>query len=218
MAPVDSKGKPDEDGRCLLGGQAFVVAAASGLASLAYTDKWFDSEGRGIFMISMAVLALFVRVVVGCIFATDSGSGGNLLITRLVLVTATLSDAAFDILQGASLIAGVEYDFDANKLVILGTWLHFSNAGLDFFKDMLAAMGDWCQGLFIFGYWILLIALAITAQCFNIYSMYSGNLGQELKITGYVVSGIMLLVAVCVVPCAFVSIRDKKGEPLVVNE
>eukprot|EP01083_Nonionella_stella_P242981 847102_1 len=100
MGGVDSDGKADDAGKCLLGIQAFIVAIFSGLASWAWTAQWFDSEWRGIFMICMASCAVIVRCLTGCYFASDSWTGGNLLVTRVVLVIATISDGAFDILQG----------------------------------------------------------------------------------------------------------------------
>lgn len=167
-----------------------------------FTTEWFNPYQRGIFMISSAMIGVCVRCIVGGYFVSDSNAESsdnarNVTITRVVLTLATVSDGIFDVLQAITLIVGVEYNYETDLYVKIGTWLHVSNALMDFIKGVIEGLGDLLQDICLYLYWCLILILVMIAQSFNVVSMLFDTVDFDLMVVGIGSSCILLMISCC---------------------
>eukprot|EP01084_Bolivina_argentea_P044856 82531_1 len=163
---------------------ALISLALSGCASLAYTQKWFNIIIRGAFIIAVAVLNILLRSFQYLYLAkleadvtwkhSKEAPGTASVVIHTFIAFSTISECAFDVLQGVILLLGIEYNADVDILIIIGTWIGFSDELFDFIEDSVVMFVDKINETCIFIYCGLLLAMIISEQSIAIYAVSNG--------------------------------------------
>ena len=117
---------------------------ASGLSSLAITQRWFDStELRGVVIICLGLSTLLARIIVLCC-GKACGEKDRLLALSFICI-ASFSDAIFDIIQGIVFFFDITYSTEITYIVIIGTWIGFGDEILEFIEEVIANCCQLCE-------------------------------------------------------------------------
>ena len=151
---------------------SFWSLISSGLASLAFTQNWFnDTYSRGSFIILMGISSLIMRCLI--VFCAKRWDQKDRYLALIFILIASFSDSIFDIIQGIVLISGYQYSASVNIIVIIGTWIGFTDELLEFIKEIIANCCQLCEQELCakaFKIWLCFILLdCITEQIFGIY-------------------------------------------------
>ena len=174
---------------------------ASGLASLALTQNLFiDAYTRGSFIILMGISTLIMRCIIVCCARRCQQSDRYRAL--IFIAIASFSDSIFDIIQGIALILGYQYSTTTNLIVLVGTWIGFTDELLEFIEEVIANCCDFCEAECckkLFKIWLFLILTdCITEQICGIY-IASIALSEDSKLTIFIVSIILNVIAAVIV-------------------
>ena len=115
-----------------------------GLASLAFTQNWFnDAYSRGSFIILMGSSTLIMRGIIVCCARRCQEKDRYLAL--IFIAIASYSDCIFDLIQGFVLISGYKYSTSTNIIVIVGTWIGFTDELLEFIEEIIANCCQICK-------------------------------------------------------------------------
>eukprot|EP01084_Bolivina_argentea_P262813 444595_1 len=185
---------------------SFWSLISSGLASLAFTQNWFDeSYSRGAFIIFMGISSLIMRCII--VFCARRCGEKDRYLALIFIAIASFSDSIFDILQGCVLISGYEYSTSVNVIVIVGTWIGFTDELLEFIEEMIANCCQICEQELCakaFKIWLFLILIdCITEQVCGIYIAVV-TLADNADLIIFIISIILNVIAILIV-IAFVA-------------
>mmetsp|Transcript_26883 Transcript_26883/g.42552 ORF Transcript_26883/g.42552 Transcript_26883/m.42552 type:complete len:234 (+) Transcript_26883:31-732(+) len=194
---------------------AIVIALLSLISSMFFTleSSINDPKLLAIIIISIGIVNLIITCC-KCMCArarmskSFSEADVNKSIESVFTLFTSFSDVTFDLIQGAALWFGIQYDteIDATQYIIIGTWIGFGEEILNFSMELVSILQDSCADC-CYAMWILtLIVMVVVEQGIGLFIAYTTFRGQN-DLLMYVAATLNLAVILCGVGCCCCFVR-----------
>ena len=101
----------------------------------------------------------------------------RVVVLHVFIAATTFGECTFDIVQGAVLMLGMEYDADVDALIVLGTWIGVADETADCVLDIIAFCGTHmkeCPGKAVNAYCGFLLIVVLAEQILAITAAAQG--------------------------------------------